>query len=361
MEAEYPARLKKEPRSSENKIRNRLLAIIMVLIVTWGLKVSAPVTLPLAIAMFLVAVFWPLQHRLERNVPRGLAAALTLLSFLLVIAGLVAAVWYAVEVVSQKWPQYEGQFQALIRSLEGRMQRLGISSGESGAGVPQRSLFQTTTQVAGMLGAFFLTMAYLIFGLVEVHDYHAKLDRSLGGGQGSRWIKVARQISVDFQRFILIRGLIAFVTGFLAFLFSSLVGLDFAFIWGLITFVLEFIPTVGTFVSMVPPVLFALFQFGPSWQALVVFLGLGTIQFLMGNVIEPLVEGKYLRLSPLIILISIAFWAWVWGVAGAFIALPLTMFVAIACRHFEQTRWIAVLLSYGDGGRERRERKGSEK
>lgn len=357
MEADYSARVKKEPLTGEHRTRNRLLAIITVLLVVWGLKLSASVTLPLAVALFLVAVFWPLQQRLEKSLPRGVAAALTLLCFLLVVAGMVAATWYAVDVVSEKWPQYEGQFRELVSTLESRVRPLGIGNGEGLSGGTERSLFRTTAQVAGIVGAFFLTMAYLIFGLVEVHDYHDKLDRSLGGGQGSRWIKVAREISVDFQRFVLIRGAIALVTGFLAFLFSSLVGLDFAFIWGLITFILEFIPTVGTFVSMVPPVLFALFQFGPSWQALVVFFGLGTIQFLMGNVIEPLVEGKYLRLSPLVILVSIAFWAWVWGVAGAFIALPLTMFVAIACRHFENTRWIAVLLSYGDGGRVRRKRK----
>lgn len=349
MEADFPARIESKPPTHEQRNRNRLLAFIAVLLAIWALKVSAPVTLPLAIAIFLIAIFWPLEKRLERRMRRGGAIALTLLCFVAVIALLVLSLWYAVDSVAQRAPQYEAQFNRLYEDVERQAEQLGIpiSSGDPEGGAPrsQQSLLSLFLQVVPLVTAFFLILAYLLFGLLEARDYRAKLDQSLGGGRGSRWLGIAQKISSDFQRFIIVRGVVAVATSLQVFLFSLLTGLDFAFIWGLITLILEIVPTVGTFVSLVLPMLFALFQFGISGKALIVFLGLGTIQFVMGNLVEPIVEGKYLRLSPLVVLISIALWGWIWGVAGAFVAVPITIMIVVTCKQFDQTRWIARLLA----------------
>ena len=112
------------------------------------------------------------------------------------------------------------------------------------------------------------------------------------------------------------------------------------------------IPTVGSIVATVVPVLFALLQFESAGMAAAVLGGLGGIQIVMGLWIDPLVQGKYLSLSPLVVLLSVTFWGWVWGIPGAFISVPLTIVVVIACRQSRETAWIARLLA---GDHERRD------
>ncbi len=356
MEADYPARTEAKSPAHEQKNRNRLLALIAVLLAIWGLKVSAPVTLPLAIATFLIALFWPLEKQLERRVRRWAAITLTLLCFVAIVALLILSLWYAADTVTQRAPYYEAQFNQLLLDIQNIARRLGLSAfidtSEETVPQPQHSLTSLFIQVVPLVTAFFLILAYLLFGILEAPDYRIKLDKNLGEERGSHWLEIAQKISSDVQRFMIVRGATAVVTSLLVFFFSLLAGLDFAFIWGLITLILEIIPTVGTFISLVLPMLFALFQFGLSGKALLVLLGLGTIQFVMGNFVEPLAEGKYLHLSSLVVLVSIAFWGWIWGIAGAFIAVPLTIMIVAICRQFDQTRWIAMLLASLDVDRQ---------
>jgi predicted PurR-regulated permease PerM len=98
-------------------------------------------------------------------------------------------------------------------------------------------------------------------------------------------------------------------------------------------------------VAVIPPVLFGLVQFQSIPMALLVLLGVGGVQLIMGQYIDPLLQGKYLALSPLVVLLSVTFWGWLWGIGGAFLGVPLTIGVVITCRRFARTRWIATLLA----------------
>ena len=111
--------------------------------------------------------------------------------------------------------------------------------------------------------------------------------------------------------------------------------------------------TLGSLVAIFPPVLFAFIQFDGFTMPLLVLAGVGGIQLVMGQFVDPRLEGKYLELSPLVVLFSVAFWGWMWGIAGAFIGVPITVALVIACNQFERTRWIAALLADVDQDEER--------
>jgi predicted PurR-regulated permease PerM len=334
----------------QQRIGQTLLAIIAIILVGAMLKATASVTLPLAFALFLTAIFWPLQRRFAQHMPRGAAVMLSLLAFLLVVSIFVGLLWLSGTVIAQGWQPYSDQFARYQDQAQSWLQSYGLSlpgggNDQGNAGLVQPVLERGGSFVASFLAAFVLVIAFLVFGLLEAPDFQTKLDQILPGNKAADWFEAIHDITGDFQRYIVVRTVIGLITGVLIALFSWIIGLDFALIWGLSNFLLNYIPTLGSIVAVIPPVLFGLVQFQSIPMALLVLLGVGGVQFIMGQYIDPLLQGKYLSLSPLVVLLSVTFWGWLWGIAGAFIGVPITIGIVISCYRFERTRWIATLLA----------------
>lgn len=147
-----------------------------------------------------------------------------------------------------------------------------------------------------------------------------------------------------FARYFLVQAFSSVVTGVLTGLYCWMIGIEFPFVWGLLATVLNFIPTIGSIVAVVPPTLFAL-AFGGFGTAALALVGLGVIQFAMGNVVDPVLQGRAIQVSEVVVLLSVVFWGWLWGIGGAFIAVPLTIAVVLLCEEFEPTRPLAEFLS----------------
>ncbi|RYF08288.1 MAG: AI-2E family transporter, partial [Oxalobacteraceae bacterium] len=135
------------------------------------------------------------------------------------------------------------------------------------------------------------------------------------------------------------------LTGVASSLWSWMTGLELVLVWGILNFLLNFVPVIGNIVGIVPPVLFAFIQFGGWQMPLLVFAGFVVLQMTISNVVYPILQGKQLSLSPLAIIVAMTFWSWVWGIAGALIAVPLTAAIVMICAQFDRSRWIAKLLS----------------
>ena len=144
---------------------------------------------------------------------------------------------------------------------------------------------------------------------------------------------------------MLIRSVASLLTGFVTFCFALLVGLDLAIAWGVISFVLNYIPFLGPLVAVVLTTLFAAAQFESVEMTLIVLAGLSVIQFLIGSYIEPLLAGATLAISPFLVLFAVFFWSFLWGIPGAFIGVPITIALLTICAQYASSRWIAVLLS----------------
>ncbi|QQR69466.1 MAG: AI-2E family transporter [Alphaproteobacteria bacterium] len=210
--------------------------------------------------------------------------------------------------------------------------------------VAVRGLVDSLGGLAGDAGLIFI---YLAFLFLEQRSFDSKL-RALYP-HADRQNKVRRllhQIAMQTQAYVRVKTLIAVLSSALSFVLLKMVGVDYASFWALVIFLMSFIPTIGALVGVLFPALLALVQFPePLAPFLIVLVGLGAVQAITGNMLEPALMGKSLNQSTLVILLSLAFWGSIWGVAGMFLCTPLTGIAMIICSHFPQTKWIAVLLS----------------
>ena len=138
---------------------------------------------------------------------------------------------------------------------------------------------------------------------------------------------------------------VSLLTGMVSYVILRLIGVDFAAIWALMIFFLNFIPNIGSLIGVVLPALLTLVQFETYTPFLMVTLGLGATQFVIGNVVEPAYMGRSLNLSSFMIVLSLTFWGLIWGIPGMFLSVPIMVVFTIVCSHFNELRWIAVLLS----------------
>jgi AI-2 transport protein TqsA len=193
-----------------------------------------------------------------------------------------------------------------------------------------------------------VVLIYVILGLLEVDAAAGKLGTAESGEFGRVVLAGGAQTAAKFRRYMLVRSLMSVMTGLLVWGFAALVGLPLAAEWGVIAFALNYIPFIGPFVATVFPTLIAIAQF-ESWQmAVIVFACLNLIQFLVGSYLEPRIAGSALSISPFLVLFAVFFWTFVWGIAGAFIGVPIVIAVLTLCEQHPSSRWVADLLGGGE-------------
>jgi predicted PurR-regulated permease PerM len=208
-----------------------------------------------------------------------------------------------------------------------------------------RAVQEIGLRLHGLATFVVITFVFTALGLLEV-DIARKNIEILGNREAARTIlQASTQIADKFQRYMLVRSAMSVLTGLVVWAFALLAGLELATAWGVIAFVLNYIPFIGPLVATVFPTVFALAQVG-SWQlAIVVFLCLNLIQFLIGSYLEPRIAGAALSVSPFLVLFAVFFWAFLWGIPGAFIGVPIVIAALTLCDQRDSTRWIATLLS----------------
>jgi predicted PurR-regulated permease PerM len=197
--------------------------------------------------------------------------------------------------------------------------------------------------VNGMLSFIIVVMIYVMLGLLEIDAAAARL-RNMGDSVFGR-VALAGCVatSAKFRRYLLVRTLMSVITGVLVWGFILLLGLPLASEWGVIAFVLNYIPFIGPLIATVLPTCFAIAQFDAWQDAVVMFACLNVIQFLVGSYLEPMVAGSTLSMSPFLVLLAVFFWTWLWGIAGALIGVPIVIAVLTICEQHESTRWVAEL------------------
>jgi AI-2 transport protein TqsA len=331
------------------KTTNRLLAVVAVVLVTAALKLSQPVLLPATLGIFLVVVVWPVQARLERHMWRWLAVVVTALIVLAAFATLMYALVWSVQQLGARGPQLSGRLEQLARQFMVWARLHAVPLPRDGVGmIGERvapfaaAMLREAYSVLVVLG---FTLAFFLLGLLEVREIEARVARGFSQSVGDAIMRTGSQIAEQFRQYLIAIVATSAVGGLATGLFAMVMGVDLALLWGLVSGLLNLIPTVGPAVSILPPTLFAMLQFDGLTRPVVVFVGLGFLQFFIGNFIDPKIGGRVLSLSPFLILFAVVFWGWLWGSLGAVIAMPLVAAVVITCRQFDSTRWIATLLS----------------
>lgn len=340
-----------------------LLVLASGVVVTWGLQFARPILLPTAVALFLAVLTFPVVNVLRhRRVPPVLSI---LLSVLIVVGGaslLILGASRALGDLQSSWARYWARLeevqQGWLHALTERFELLSDGSGEALLfGRPLEEYLplnliepEAFLEFAGgtlQLGASILTQAALVvlimaFILSEMIVLPGKLEAILGDSiKGEeRLQKVIREI----QEYLGIKTVISLMTGLAIGLWAWVMGLDFPVLLGLIGFVLNYIPTVGSILASIPGILLSLILFGTLSHALVVAFGYFAVNTVFGSILEPNLLGRRLGLSTLVVVLSLLFWGWTWGPIGALLSVPLTMVVKIFFENTPDLRWVAVLL-----------------
>ena len=326
----------------------RLLAILTVITVAAALKWSMPVTLPLVIGLFFIALAWPLQIWLERRMPQWAAIIITSLAALMVVAVIASALVWSLAGITQRGPQLGERLRELAGDATTWARARGLPVPAPSEGLPEfatglltgllRDAYSAITELA-------LAFVYLVLGLLEVRDFENKIGRRLRERLGDDLLDMTTAIATKVRRYLWALTITCVVSGVATGLFVWAVGVELALMWGFAAFLLNYIPVIGPFIAIIPPSLYALLQFDGLERPLTVLLGVGAIQFFIGNFVDPKITGRVLSLSPVVVLFAIVLWGWIWGSFGALLSVPLTVAIVIACQQFQSTRWVASLMT----------------
>jgi AI-2 transport protein TqsA len=202
-------------------------------------------------------------------------------------------------------------------------------------------------RIQGLTTFVVVTFIFVLLGLMEVDLFRAKLSNMQNRAIGASLLKASGEIGAKMQKYMMVRTLMSIMTGIVVWAFALSAGMELATAWGVIAFALNYIPFLGPLIATIFPTAFALVQF-ESWQmALVVFLSLNLIQFVIGSYLEPRIAGAALSISPFVVLFAVFFWTFLWGIPGAFLGVPITISILTICEKYHSSKWIADLLSAG--------------
>jgi AI-2 transport protein TqsA len=341
----------KTPGPSLVEPGRRVQLLLATFLIVAALYFARVVFEPIAFTLFSMALVWPFQKALEARLPKSVALGLTILLALLVILALAAAVVWSIDDVVHWSVTNIGRFQSLYARWTQWLEEYGIFIAEGAGPYDTRSFIELLRAIASQANQFagFCVVVFLLltFGLTELDSFRRRLD-ALAPRTGQDISRTTAEIAGKIRKYMLIRTLASIVTGVAVFAFTISAGLELALAWGIISFVLNYIPYVGPLVAVALPVVFASVQF-ESWQMVVfIFGGLYLIQFLIGNYLEPIIAGRALAISSLVMLVAFFFWAFLWAIPGAFIGIPMTIALLTACEQNPSLNWVAKLLAARD-------------
>jgi AI-2 transport protein TqsA len=310
-----------------------------------------PVLVPLVVAFVLAVLVSGLVRFIRARSPRAPGWAVSLLAGLVVIVAASAAIF----VMAQGMVRMVAQGPALLARINELLfssgqalhlrQPLHLSNIVGNVGIPEiAGLILSSLQ--GLASGVLLMIVYFAFMLAGRERISRKMDH-IGGPPGrARTIRtVVERIAEDLETYIWVQTITGTILTVSAAAVMLAVGLDNVLFWSVVFFLLTFIPNIGVTVGSVAPALFALLQFPTLWQALVIFVVIQVVATVVGNFIYPRLQAQTQNIDPVATILSLAFWSLLWGLAGAFLAVPMTLTAMMLFSQFESTRWVAAILS----------------
>src|SRR5829696_9124923 len=317
-----------------------IVALAAVVVVLVGIHLGAPILNPILFAVVLALLFSPLYSWLKRH---GLSSPLALLIMLVFVGAIFLGV--SISRFTERLGFYTSQLNGRLDDLDSLIERLGISNFDLKdvvkPGALAEALGVVLSGIAGFLSDLFLILGIMLFLLAEGAAMMDRLRASVpeDNPQVARLTVFGQNVVRQFG----LRAIVNLVTGAGVTVLLLVLGVDFPLLWGILTFFLSFVPYVGLVLAVAPAVVLALAEFGLS-RAVLVIVGVVVINVLAENVLSPMMMGRGLNLSPTIVFLSFILWAWVLGGPGAFLAVPITMFVIGMLETFPETRWLARLM-----------------
>ncbi len=322
-----------------------ILVMAGVVIILAGIKSASVIIVPFLLALFIAIILSPLFLWFKcKGLPQGISLLLIVLLLFGLISTLVMLIGTSVQDFSHNVPLYEEKlrtdFNHFLSTLEGW-----------GVNIPKediRAMFATDSileyiattlkSLGGLLTNSFMIIVTVIFMLMEISQFTKKIEKS-----DSSSLRSLMDVSDNVKRFILLKSMTSAATGVIITIGLELFDIHYAVLWGVVAFLLNFIPNIGSIIAAVPAVLMALVQYDLTTALGVTGLYLA-VNITIGSILEPRIMGKGLGLSTLVVFLSLIFWGWLLGPVGMLLSVPLTIMVKIVLNAKEDTKWIATLL-----------------
>ena len=369
------------PRDRFRTVLLTLLAILTAVMLLAVLRLAASIAVPVVFSIFLALLVFPVDHAIARRMPRrlswlGHAAAMALI--LVLLGALTLALWFTARQVAGEMPSEAGGVGALLdqavtaiagddaaspssapreapladlTSGDGPLSGLSGMLGGLGNEVVQMGMDWATGLARGMLGAagglagglvlvFFLTLLMLL----EAAQWRDKSSSALPREADRRALSSVSAIAARLRRYMIARTVLGVLTAAAYTLWLWFSGVDLLIVWAVLAFALNYIPTLGSIISGVVPVAYAFLtrDFG---TAILAGAGILVIEQVIGNFIDPRVQGRTVSLSPLVVLVALLVWTWMWGIAGMLLAVPMTIAALVIFAHVPALRPLALFLS----------------
>jgi AI-2 transport protein TqsA len=332
--------------------RNKGSAIVTfaaIIVVIYGLQMAKVFLVPFLIAAFLALItVRPMLWLQSRRVPSFLAAFMIVSAIMLLLAIVGAVLGSSIAEFTAKLPEYQAQldvivdgvFDFVVEHLNGdeSMESIGDMIDPGWAMGLAATILNSLKDV---LTNAFLIIFTMIFMLLEVSSVGTKVEAAFGRSAES--MDGPRAFLQNLGRYLGIKTIVSIATGLCAFALTWTLGLDFPLLWGMLAFLLNYVPTIGSIIAAVPTVLLALVQLGPG-AAGATAIGFAGINVVFGNLIEPRLMGYGVGISPLVVFIGLVFWGFVFGPVGMLLSVPLTMTLKLALESDDRTRWVAILI-----------------
>ncbi len=317
-----------------------------------GLQAAQGVVIPVVFALLLAALASPAVSELRAlGLPKAPSILLVMVLVTLALVAFGAVLADSVGRFTTSIPQYQASFDDLWSDLIKLLAAWGVpaaalenaTQGLTG-GVVLNWVGQGVSAVVSLLSNLLIVVITTSFLLLEASDLEEKLQVAFG--TDSQAVPGLTEAAQKVQRYLALKTVISLLTGALAGLLCAGAGLPFPVLWGLIAFLLNYVPAIGSIVAAIPPVALAAVALSPA-HALAVLLGYLIINIGIGNILDPRLMGRRLGLSPLVVLLSLFLWGFVWGPAGTLLAVPMMVVLKLVLETIDSTRWIAVLMSSG--------------
>ncbi|WBX76723.1 AI-2E family transporter [Tenacibaculum ovolyticum] len=336
-------------------MKNAANFIITIVAIITALVIGKGILIPFIFAL----IFWFLTREIRKTIYKMPFAKKIIpywLSNLFVFTLIVLGFGFISEIItnsiadlSTSYSKYEPNIGAIIKSLDAYFHIDIIKSIKSVIGDFDYGsvLGDIANGISSLLGDTFMIVIYALFIFLEESSFKKKLIKIFEDKESSyaSMQSMLSKIEFSISNYLRLKTYVSLLTGVLSYIVLLIVGVDSAPFWAFLIFLLNYIPTIGSLIATVFPAIFSLIQFGEFTPFLIVLTAVGSVQVIVGNVIEPKLFGKSLNLSPLVTILSLAIWGKIWGVTGMILSVPITVIMIIIFSQFEKTKSVAIFLS----------------
>ena len=325
-----------------------LMGFACFIIIVAGIRSAGDILVPFCLSAFIAIIFTPALFWMQKKGVPNVLAILFIIICLLAIFYLIARfVGTSVNDFTNALPEYRQLLVSKSASLQQWLTGFGIEISDDilkksfNPGTAMQMAAKALNGLGGVLTNAFLILLTVIFILLEASSFPKKIRAGLKAPEKS--LAGFSKFTESVNRYLVLKTIFSIITGLIIWAWLAILGVDYALLWGLLAFLLNYVPNIGSIIAAVPPVLLALIQLG-TFHSLMTAAGFATVNIVIGSIVEPKFMGEGLGLSTLVVFLSLVFWGWVLGPVGMLLSVPLTMIMKIAFESNEETYWISVML-----------------